>query len=135
MLPTALRELPYLVHTNRELGLMLRGQKPMACFLDFPEAMPECVARYLKMFDRYVNQGRFTKRINIHRLTAKGLLYPNAHEIFYTLPGEEWRVDAKIDLYNEPGKWTAARERRLGELLGYADWQNDIWMGGFREAD
>jgi hypothetical protein len=135
MQPKALRDLPYLVHTNRELGLMLRGQKPMACFMHFPEVMPLSVARYLRIFDGYFTKDRFTKQLKIHNLTAKGLLYTEVHEIFYTLPGEEWRVKAKLDLYNLPGKWSADRERRLGELLGYADWQNDIWMLGFREVD
>jgi len=135
MLPEGLRNLPYLVHTNRELGLMLRGQKPMACFMDFPEIMPECVVRYLRMFDRYVEQGRFSKRLHIHHITAKGCPYPECHEIFYTLPGEEWRVQAKLDLYNSPESWSASHERKLGELLGYTDWQIDFWLRGFREAN
>jgi hypothetical protein len=135
MRPKPLRDLPYLVHTNRELGLMLRGQKPMACFMEFPEAMPRCLARYLRIFDGYVARGRFTKRVHVRTVADGGPPHKELHEIFYTLPGEEWRAQAKIDLYGLPGKWSAARERRLGELLGYADWQNDIWMSGFRETD
>jgi hypothetical protein len=36
-----LRQLPYLVHTNRELGLMLRGYKPLAYFMDVIGQEPE----------------------------------------------------------------------------------------------
>jgi threonine aldolase len=27
-----------------------------------------------------------------------------------------------------PGAWSSERERRYGTLLGYEDWQNDIWL-------
>jgi hypothetical protein len=61
MLP-GLREHPYLIHTNRELGLMLKGTKPLAMFADGEDYFPEAVLRYLRMFDRHVESGRFTRR-------------------------------------------------------------------------
>ncbi len=33
-----------------------------------------------------------------------------------------------IELKDAPGDWSAERERLEGELLGYADWQNDWWL-------
>lgn len=52
MLPPALRSLPYLVHTDRELGLMLRGSKPLSIFSYTEGHEVDCVIRYLRMFDR-----------------------------------------------------------------------------------
>jgi hypothetical protein len=56
-----LRQLPYLVHTNRELGLMLRGYKPLAYFMDVIGQEPEICIRYWRMFDGYVAAGRLKK--------------------------------------------------------------------------
>ena len=58
MLSSLLRSLPYLVHTNRELGLMLAGEKPMASFVDGRGCFPEVVERYLRLFDRHVAERR-----------------------------------------------------------------------------
>jgi hypothetical protein len=52
MLTKQLRQLPYLLHTNRELGLMLRGIKPLAYFADVAGREPDYLARYWRMFDR-----------------------------------------------------------------------------------
>ena len=57
------------------------------------------------------------------------------YQVCYTLPGEEWRVEALHELFDTRRQWTASQERRFGELLGYEDWQNDIWLEGFSEAD
>lgn len=128
----ALRSLPYKVHTNSELGLMLKGVKPLSIFSDVYEGFPECLVRYLRCFDRCVDQGRITKRdfvisVMLPNMTeARGI-----HRIYYTLPGHEWRVDAMIDLMNREGPWTQAREREFGSLLGYEDWQNDVWAARF----
>jgi hypothetical protein len=53
---------PYLVHTNRELGLMLRGYKPLSYFMDVVGQEPEICIRYWRMFDRHVAAGRLMKR-------------------------------------------------------------------------
>ncbi|QJR01556.1 hypothetical protein HH800_04685 [Sphingobium yanoikuyae] len=126
MLPESLRNLPYLVHTNRELGLMLRGSKPLSYFASFgQEDQPECVARYLAMFDRHVATGRFEKTVQTRptQLADRFL-----DRIFYTLPGEQWRVVAMIELLDRPGDWTHEREWQFGALLRYEDWQNDLWI-------
>jgi hypothetical protein len=129
MLSENLRALPYLVHTNRELGLMLAGKKPLSIFSTVEGHDPECLLRYLRMFDRHVASGRIVK-------SEIGTTLPQLHDaiyrrIFYTLPNEEWRTDAMLELLNLPGPWSQERERRYGALLGYEDWQNDVWADRF----
>jgi hypothetical protein len=128
MLPDDLRQLPYLVHTNRELGLMLRGTKPLAMFMDGARHFPDCVERYLRMFDRHVATGRFAKRVQVIPNSVERLAITEWHRIFYALPGEQWRIDAMIELRDRPGDWSEAREREEGRLLGYTEEQNDIWL-------
>lgn len=105
---------------------MLKGVKPMAMFSDIVGKEPECVIRYLRLFDRQVNAGRFQRRV----VNEPVLLRPDwqARRIFYTLPGETWRIDAMLELIGHYGEWTNGHERSFGTLLGYEDWQNDIWL-------
>jgi hypothetical protein len=42
--------LPYVIHTNRELGLMLKGIKPLAKFVDGEGRFPDVMLRYFQMF-------------------------------------------------------------------------------------
>jgi hypothetical protein len=125
-LPERLRQLPYLVHTNRELGLMLQGIKPLAYFSDAIGREPNICIRYWRMFDRHVAAGRLIKR----RLVESWAGHPQikCFKLFYALPGQEWRIDAMLLLLNEPDAWSQDRERRFGELLGYEGWQNDYWL-------
>ena len=108
-----LRELPYLVHTGFELPLMLDGRKPLAIFADAPTWLEE----YLAPFAPFVANGRIVRRTIDH---------PNVREIYFALPGEEWRIDAYRDL-RPATPWSEALERRQGELLGYTEWENDCW--------
>ena len=124
-----LRQLPYLVHTNRELGLMLRGIKPLAYFMDGVGREPEICIRYWRMFDRHVAAGRLIKHQVIE--PYPGLPHMEYRQLFYALPGQKWRIDAMLNLLNEPGAWSADRERRFGELLGYEEWQNNYWLKHF----
>jgi hypothetical protein len=124
--PEWLRQLPYLVHTNRELGLMLRGTKPLAYFMDVVGREPEICIRYWRMFDRNVAVGRLLRREVIEACPELPQL--KYRRLFYALPGHEWRVDAMLTLLNEPEAWSDARERRFGELLGYEGWQIDYWL-------
>jgi hypothetical protein len=126
MLSERLRQLPYLVHTNRELGLMLRGIKPLAYFMDVVGREPDICIRYWRMFDRHVAVGRLIRREVIEALPNLPQL--EYRRLFYALPGHEWRVDAMLTLLNEPGAWSDDRERRFGELLGYEGWQIDYWL-------
>jgi hypothetical protein len=122
-----LREHPYLIHTNRELGLMLKGIKPLAMFADGEDYFPEAVLRYLRMFDRHVESGRFTRR-DVIVANSNGV---KIRHIYFALRGEEWRIQAMIDLKSRPGRWTRAKEREEGELLGYTPEQNDLWLSRY----
>lgn len=122
LLADRLRSLPYLVHTNRELGLMLRGAKPLAKFVDHQGHFPDVVLRYIRMFDRHVDAGRLVRRDEIFQ-SERG----HIHYIYFALPGEEWRIQAMIDLFKSPGPWSREKEREEGSLLGYTDEQNELW--------
>jgi hypothetical protein len=126
MLPERPRKLPYLVHTNRELGLMLRGTKPLAYFMDVVGRELDICIRYWRMFDRHVAVGRLIRREVIEAIPDLPKL--NYRKLFYALPGHEWRVDAMLTLLNEPGAWSDDHERHFGELLGYEGWQIDYWL-------
>lgn len=123
MLNDLLRSLPYPVHTNRELGFMLRGTKPLSVFVDGKDRFPAAVCRYLRLFDRHVAAGRLVRHDHVSETD-----WGTRHHILYALPGEEWRFQAMLDLVLCEDPWSAAKERRQGELLGYADWMNDYWL-------
>lgn len=121
--------LPYTLHTNRELGLMLAGRKPLAVFADGPDHFPAAVVRYLKLFDRHVSDGRIVRRDQFSQLVGTSRTFA-LHRIFFALPAEEWRIDAMIELKNS-ATWSREHERREGELLGYDDWMNDHFLSLF----
>jgi len=128
-LPTGLSKdsLGYEVHTNRELGLMLRGKKPLAVFADFEGFFPTCVLRYLRMFDRHVLAGRFIKWAHREYREIRGARQELV-TILYAQPSEEWRIDEMLNLRRHFADWTNELERREGELLGYTDEQNENWL-------
>lgn len=121
-------DLPYHVHTNRELLLMLENRKPLAVFSTyFPpvgsaEAVPE------RLFEPYVLAGRFVKREVIETLSAGD--GRQIQRVFYALPSEVWRVDAYMLLMHtaQISGWSEAFERMEGSLLGYNDEQNDAYL-------
>jgi hypothetical protein len=118
-----LRPLSYLSHSGRELGLMLRGTKPLAYFLNVVASEFDFNIRYWRMFDRHVAAGRLIKREVFEVLS--GLEH---RRLFYALPGHEWRIDAMLTLLNELAAWSDDHERRFSELLGYESWQIDHWL-------
>lgn len=128
-----LDDLPYKIHTGRELALMLEGSKPLACFSgQYPpasetEEFPE------RLFDPFVEQGRFVKR---EYVMLAGYGGPALHRaglrmriVMYALPHQEWRIDAMTLLMDTAAKcgWSEGFERVQGKLLGYENWQNDIY--------
>ena len=121
--------LPYKVHTNRELSLMLKGAKPLAVFFDVCSGdSGSDVIFEEQLFEPYVAAGRFIKRVQ-HGIRIKGL-GPEHRRVFYAQPGEEWRIDAYILMKKvaERSGWGEALERMEGSLLGYEDWQNDVFI-------
>jgi hypothetical protein len=123
MLPALLQSLPYLVHTNRELGLMLAGRKPLAAFADREGHFTDVMLRYFRQFDRHVSSGRFVRRDHFSQLDSSFVV----HRVLFALPSEVWRLDAMIELKLQ--HWSDEQERREGELLGYENWMNDHWLG------
>jgi hypothetical protein len=122
----AMDELPYAIHTNRELLLMLSGNKPFAAFSEnYPSTMDyEFIPESL--FDPHVKNGLFLKKEYL--VTEK-----NNHQtrsVLYSTKGEEWRIEAYILLKKtaEKSGWNEGFERMEGTLLGYEDWQNDIYI-------
>jgi hypothetical protein len=125
------KRLGYKIHTNCELGMMLRGEKPLAVFSDVEGAFPAVVVRYLRMFDRHVQAGCFVKREHRSTIEISGkkrvLL-----TVLYALPAETARIDEMLRLRQNMSPWTVECERREGMLLGYTEKQNDIWIALYR---
>jgi hypothetical protein len=127
--------LPYRVHPNRELILMLSGEKPLSVLSggipasDSFEEIPE----YL--FDPYVESGAFAKTDYCEPNPAKHPYYKGMRFVLYALAHEAWRMDAYILMRNVAGKagWTDALTRLEGSLLGYAEWQNDAFIARMQE--
>ncbi|OZB81237.1 MAG: hypothetical protein B7X28_05350 [Halothiobacillus sp. 13-55-253] len=122
-------ELPYQVHTGRELSLMLEGKKPLSSFTEeYPlhgvSFIPESI------FERYVTSGQFIKAeyISEHK-SLEGDIYAT-HWVFYALRGEEWRINAYILLLKlaDTSGWSDDFERIEGALLGYEIWQNEAYI-------
>ncbi len=105
---------------------MLKGIKPLACFMDVVGREPDIYIRYWRMFDRHVAKGHLIRREVIGAIPSLPQL--EYRKLFYALPGHEWRIDAMLALLDEPGAWSDDREHRFGELLGYEGWQMDYWL-------
>jgi hypothetical protein len=119
--------LGYELHTNRELGLMLRRTKPLAVFSDMRGHFLPVVLRYLRMFDRHAALGTFVKRIH-HEMLDEAAKKGELEVVLYALPEEAWRIDAMIALRRNLSNWNSEHERQEGMLLGYTDEQNQIWI-------
>lgn len=117
-------DLPYRVHTNRELALMLDGVKPLAVF---GEEYPLLAGNSLIpewLFDKHVATGRFVKREFVGALVHRD---HRIRHVLYARPDEAWRIEAYILLWHtqEVTGWNEALERMEGSLLGYEEWQTD----------
>ena len=121
-------DLGYLIHTNRELGLMLRGVKPLASFAIAVGDEPAVLTRYLRLFDRHASTGRFVFRERTDDYEARSV-----RRVLYAQSGEEWRIDAMLRLYDERDGWSVESERLEGRLLGYQDSEIDRWLFHIRD--
>lgn len=106
---------------------MLAGRKPAAMFgeaVQFRDILPE------DDFAPHVEAGRIIKREYSWDDRDSGHSFV---EIYYALPGEEWRIDALHELHlvawNKTRAWTAADDRETGHLLGYTDAEIDAFLG------
>jgi hypothetical protein len=106
-------------HTGRELLLMLKKEKPFAAFSvavadsDVEGTIPE------NYFEPHVREGTIVKREHIRRGDRK-MPHP-IRNVFYALPGEEWRFNAYIALWDLAAVygWNPGFEKIQGYLLGY----------------
>jgi len=126
--------LPYKVHTNRELAMMIAGSKPLAVFSDPHPSQPDERFTPEQAFEPHVLAGHIVKREHIvpasensrsqrrHNLGTRFVLY--------ALPGETWRIEAYLLMRKtaEQCGWSEGFERMEGSLLGYEDWQNDVYI-------
>jgi hypothetical protein len=121
-------DVPYDVHTTRELEFMLTRGKPLAHFSEPypPEPDEEFIPQ--AAFAPYVADGTFELRAFVtlepraDRPEIRGAIH-----VFYARPAEAWRVDAYIAMMNAAARsgWSEGFERLEGFLLGYTDAQTD----------
>jgi hypothetical protein len=131
---TQFADLPYAIHTGRELELMLAGVKPLAVFYDsYPEDPCEEIIPE-NAFKPYVEAGSFEKREFVELLDNPPPAthsYVKGHRcVIYSTPDENWRIDAYIEMKAQSRVlgWSEEFERREGFLYGYEDWQTDAWI-------
>jgi hypothetical protein len=122
--------IPYLIHTNFELPLMLDGRKPLAVFGDvYPS---DWFDELLEPFEPFVASGELLRRIIDTPAPALKQQHPELdgmRDVLFALPDQAWRIDAYVqDILNRTRDWDEDLERRQGFLLGYEDWQNDWWI-------
>ncbi|HEY0061114.1 MAG TPA: hypothetical protein VGC21_03270 [Telluria sp.] len=119
-------ELPYLVHTNRELALMLNGSKPFAAFTESYPSNPDLDLIPERYFAPYVESGLLLRKEYLFK-QRNGR---QSRIVLYAKPQEEWRMEAYRLLKQTAEKtgWNEGFERIEGTLLGYEEWQNDIYI-------
>jgi len=126
-MPDNFPELPAGVgpHNDKELELMLSGEKPLAMFSDLPG--PDTVLP-TAAFAPHVASGTIV-------MATFNELLPNdrtlRHE-FYARPGEEWRIKPAFKLsqtkYSVWCKAAANDCREIGRLLGYSEADIEIFI-------
>ncbi len=125
------RSVPYLVHTNYELFLLLEGKKQFARMgCEYPPSQHENEM----LFDNYVAKGMLHKKVEFrpfpHPFTNKfGFRFEGIRDVYYTRSGEEWRIAAWKMLWAASDKagWNETCECVEGMLFGYEEWQIDWW--------
>lgn len=117
-------DLPYEIHTGRELSMMLSGVKPMAYFVHIDGN--EIRDPVEEAFEPHVKSQIIVR--HEYNLMLGEKVRRKATYIIFTLPGEEWRANALMLLKASSLKagWSEGMERMEGALLGYEDWQNDL---------
>lgn len=123
--PSNIDALSYKSHTDRELIMMLLGEKPMAMFYFADGETFDDICD--QPFDKYVKQGRF-KQYDFSVEEPAG--HVRLHYRIFTLPNESWRANA-IELLKRVGeisRWSEGMERMEGTLLGYTAAQNDEFI-------
>src|SRR4051812_18258425 len=98
---------PYLIHTNRELELMLAGKKPFAVFArQHVDGFEKSDALSDQDFDRYVANNTISEQTRTFDMQAQDGSPVKVDYYFYAMKGEEWRVEAYcllLDLLHNRG--------------------------------
>jgi hypothetical protein len=132
-------EIPYLVHTNYELALLIDGRKQFARMDGY--CYPPHRYRGEELFDRCVVQGLLHKEVELEPFheplrRKDGRVSEGLRTVYYTREGEEWRIPAWKLVWQASRKsgWNEHFERLEGMLFGYEDWQNDWWIEHIRKS-
>jgi hypothetical protein len=129
---TGLRDVPYLVHTDYELPLMLDGRKKLA---RMSQEYPPHRHLYEDRFDHYVARGLLHKEVDVEPFGERLGRFDGLRTVYYTPKGEEWRVRAwrLVEQASKKTGWNETLERLEGMLFGYEDWQSDWWAEHWRK--
>lgn len=115
---------------------MLQGKKPMAVFSEVYSNRIGSALYADQPFEEYVAKGVINRTLKVRRVEnpnpAKGVFA--LMNDYYTLPGEEWRIEEYENLLDD-SPWTLKKERRQGELLGYSDDENNQHIESMRETN
>jgi hypothetical protein len=129
--------LSYRLHTCRELPLMLMGIKPLSLLYGTVPTTEGFVEIPEYLFDPYVEAGRFVKRDYCLLVGTSDLIrFRSIRYVLYALRHEAWRIDAFIVLQHTASKtgWNEALTRMEGTLLGYEEWQNDVFINQMNQS-
>jgi hypothetical protein len=113
---------------------MLQGTKPLAVFAGAHPPIADIEEIPERLFDPYVDAGRFVKRDRIIQphpaADSAGESRRATRTVLYALAQQAWRIEAYLMLQDAAAKsgWSEACERMQGSLLGYEDSQNDIFI-------
>lgn len=118
-------------HEDRELELMLAGQKPLAMFTEISPIESGLIPE--ADFAPHVSSGRFVMR-EVFEPTPDTPDFPkglSVRRVLYALPEHTWRIDAMLltcRVAADLRRWDEGIERITGMLLGYEDRQIDAFV-------
>lgn len=105
---------------------MLKGEKPFSVFHESLSSNSKFDVIPERFFAPYVEAGLFmTTEFIISNAQGGEMRF-----VLYAAKGEEWRIQAYVLLRRTVilAGWNAGFTRMEGSLLGYTDWQNDIYI-------
>jgi hypothetical protein len=123
-------------HEDRELELMLAGQKPLAMFTEISPIETGLIPE--DEFAPYVTSGRIIVR-EVFEPMRDTTGYPEElfiRRVLYALPEEIWRIEAILLVCRVAAnlqRWDEGLERVTGKLLGYEDRQIDAFVEKIRQ--
>ncbi|MDX8481184.1 hypothetical protein RFN28_22365 [Mesorhizobium sp. VK24D] len=125
------KERPYVLHTNRELAMVLAGAKPLAVFAhERVDGFEKSDALANQDFAPHIADGTLSEHVKTITISLPSGAALDIDYWFYTLKGEEWRVEAYwllIELLHR-NAWSPQFEWLVGKLLGYTDQENILHL-------